>query len=185
MASESSHRSRGNRRGALRAIAPALVALVAVVVLAPSTKADTLDFRAEIDDHSTKVPGCADGAFICGEAILNDFGPAIFSYFLTSVTPVPEGCGGYVVGMYTATTIFTLPDGSRLTLDESGSVCGPGNSLTAPGGRYSYGNPVDGNGVWDVETATGRFAGLTGSGTDTFRSAGAHVVATYIGTPEG
>jgi hypothetical protein len=98
------------------------------------------------------------------------------------VEPLPEACNGYIAGAYTALVTFTLQDGSTLTLEETGYVCGPGNSLIAPGGVMSYGNPVDGTGTWGVLDATGRFAGLSGSGVDTFRSSGAHFTASYAGT---
>lgn len=184
MAGQGTDHSHRSCRGVLHIVASAVLA-VAMVVLAPSVKADPLDFRAEIDDHSTKPAGCPDGGVVCGDATIAGYGTGEYLYVLTSVTPLPDACDGSFAGGYTAIVTFTLADGSELTLDEAGHVCGPGESLIAPGGLVSYGNPVEGVGAWDVAEATGRFAGLTGSGTDTFRSVGARIVATYIGTFEG
>jgi hypothetical protein len=161
------------------------VLAVAVAGLTPSVNADLLDFRAEVDDHTTKAAGCPAGAVVCGEATIAGYGTGEYLYVLTSVTPLPGACDGSFAGGYAAIVTFTLADGSELTLDEAGHVCGPGESLIAPGGLVSYGNPVEGVGAWDVAEATGRFAGLTGSGTNTFRSAGARIVATYVGKLEG
>lgn len=161
------------------------VLAVAVMGLAPSVNADPVDFRAEVDDHTTKATGCPADGVVCGEATIAGYGTGEYVYVLTSVTPLPGACDGSFAGGYTAIVTFTLADSSELTLDEAGHVCGPGESLIAPGGLASYGNPVEGVGAWDVAEATGRFAGLTGRGTDRFRSAGARIVATYVGTLEG
>ena len=126
---------------------------------------------------NTKPGGCANDAFVCGSASIAGIGPAVYSYFVTSIDRTPAPCI-----YYTALVTFVTDDGSALTLAESGEVCGPGKSLfpqPAPGG--SYGNPAIGTGKWEVLSATGQFAGTTGSGTNTFRSAGARLTAVYIG----
>ena len=132
--------------------------------------ADATVFNAEVTGHTTKPAGCPDDALVCVAADVTGFGPAAYSFSLTSTVAVLQACGIHIGGDYTATVSFTLGDGSTLTLDEAGTVCGPGNSLLAPGGRLSYGNPVDGTGTRVVRAATGQFASLTGAGEDTFRS---------------
>ena len=81
---------------------------------------------------------------------------------------------------YQATTTFELSDGSTLVLNESGLVCAPGNSASAP--PQSFGFPEYANSSWTVESATGQFSELTGGGTDTLHAAGAHISGTYGGT---
>lgn len=137
-------------------------------------------FEAVVDGPAIKPTGCPEDAFICGTAAITGFGSAAYSFSLGSLQLVSESCGSY-----DADVTFTLEDGSSLTLGESGIVCGPGKSffpVPAPGG--SYGNPAGGNGIWNVITATGRFEGRTGSGTNTFQSAGASFHAIYTGLLE-
>jgi hypothetical protein len=64
-----------------------------------------------------KPVGCPDGAFGYGDAVIAGFGTAKYSFFLTSFEPISQSCGDY-----TATTTFTLTDGSTLTLDDVGTV---------------------------------------------------------------
>jgi hypothetical protein len=99
---------------------------------------------------------------------------------VTSFEPTSEACGDY-----TATTTFTLGDGSTLTLDESGVVCGPDHSFLEGPLFTSYGNPRAFSASWEVQGATGQFAGMTGRGADTGLTAGAAFKATYRGTLEG
>lgn len=67
---------------------------------------------------------------------------------------------------YTATTTFELlSGGGTLILDESGLVCAPGNSGSAP--PQSHGFPEYARSSWTVDPlSNGQFSGLTGSGTD-------------------
>jgi hypothetical protein len=122
-------------------------------------------------------PACANGAFVCGDGTITGFGKAQYNFNIDSFAHISASCAAYG-----ATVVFTLRDASTLTLTETGTVCGPGGSfipVPAPGG--SFGNPVEGIGSWIVETGTGQFAGMTGSGTDTFLSAGANAIASYTG----
>jgi hypothetical protein len=170
---------RAGRRHPLTA-ARALLALMlglSVIAIGPGASAQTTAFRAEFDGPSPKPAGCPDGAFVCGHGDVAGFGTADYGYFLDSFARVSASCASYI-----ATVSIALTDSSTLTLEEAGTVCGPGGSFfpqPAPGG--SYGNPVNGNGTWEVQSATGQFAGVTGSGTDTFHSAGAHFTASYVG----
>lgn len=122
-------------------------------------------------------PACANGAFVCAKATITGFGNAEYSFVIDAFAPISASCAAY-----DATVVFTLQDGSILTLNETGTVCGPGGSfhqVPAPGG--SFGNPVEGIGSWTVEAGSGQFAGVTGNGTDTFQSAGANTIASYAG----
>ena len=158
-----------------------LLAFVGGMLLhVPSAAADT-PVEADVMGHTTRDVGCSDGAIVCVDAMLSPYGTARYSFFLTSTEGRAQACGRYIGGAYTAIVTFSLPGGSVLTLDETGLVCGPGNSLIAPGGLVSYGNPVEGTGSWHVSGATGQFAGASGGGTDTFRSVGASFTASYTG----
>lgn len=134
-------------------------------------------------NRSTELPywpSCANGAFICASATISTFGTAEYSYTLDAQAPLSASCASYE-----ATVVFRLSDGSELTMNEVGTVCGHGESfrrVPAPGG--SFGNPVEGAGSWSVASATGQFSGMTGGGTDTFVSAGANTSATYTGILE-
>jgi hypothetical protein len=161
--------------------ARALLALtlgLSVIAVGPGASAQTTAFRAEFHGPSTKPAGCPDGAFVCGQGDVAGFGTASYGYFLDSFAPLSASCASYI-----ATVTIALTDESTLTLGEAGTVCGPGRSFfpqPAPGG--SYGNPVQGDGTWEIQGATGQFAGLTGSGIDSFHSAGAHFTASYVGS---
>lgn len=163
-----------------RLVSPALSLGVGLLLAtAGVASAQTTDFNAEVKDQTQYTAGCPDGASVCGDAVVDGFGPAQYRFFLTSFEPKSESCGDY-----TATTTFTLQDGSRLTLDEVGVACGTGKSFFK-GGERAYGSPRYRSGSWQVQAATGQFAGMTGSGTTTAHFAGAHVRATYSGTLNG
>ena len=143
-----------------------------------AASAQTTHFSAKVKGHITKPSaGCPGGADLCGQAAIDGFGSAQYLLFVTSFLPTSEACGDY-----TATTTFTLGDGSTLTLDESGVVCGPDHSLLKGPLFTSYGNPRAFRATWEVRGATGQFAGMTGSGADTGLTAGAAFNATYSGT---
>ena len=161
---------------------PRIVAAVLLAALAASatpgaatSQADA--FTAVIEDKLRRPEGaCPNGAFRCGEAQVEEFGPADWEFFLESFVPAGESCGNY-----TATVVFTLTDGSELILDEAGTVCGPGKSFFATPG-FSWGNPDEAIGEWQVQSGTGQFAGVAaGNGTNRSQSAGAAVRGIYIG----
>jgi hypothetical protein len=141
--------------------------------------AETISFYAKVKGQVKKPVGCQDGAFGCGETTIDGFGSAEYLFFLTGFEPTSSSCGDY-----TAIATFTLADGSTLTLDEAGTVCGPGNSFFSTSGA-NWGNPIDASGTWVVQDGTRQFSGMTGSGTDTIHNAGAHASAIYTGTLEG
>lgn len=143
-------------------------------------------FEATVKAIGT-LPGtqgsCPNGAFACGTADIAGYGAASWNFYVTSVTIVPSSCDS----TYTATTEFTLVSdpGSTLVLDESGSLCAPGNEGAGffKEGSNAYGHPFTIVGSWTVDpTSTGQFFGLTGSGSDLLNSAGAIVAGSYSGT---
>lgn len=158
----------------------ALALAVGIIPVTGSVHASTqsIDFNAEVEGQVKKPTGCPEGAFACGGTTLAGFGSAEFLYYLTGGVPTSNECVDY-----TADAIFILTDGSRLVLDESGAACGPGNSFfnTPP---HSWGNPTEVEGSWTVAETTGQFSGLTGSGTNSAHSTGAHLSAVYEGTLE-
>ena len=150
-----------------------------LLATAGTASAQTTTFNAEVKNKIQRPEGCPDGAYLCGDAAIAGFGPAQFRWFLNSFEPVSQSCGDY-----TATVTFTLADSSTLTLDEAGRDCSPGNSFSSYP-LHSYGQPQEASGTWVVQDATGQFAGMTGSGTNTLRIRGADFRATYTGTLDG
>jgi hypothetical protein len=141
-------------------------------------------FEATVKATQTLPAGpCSNGAFVCGTANLAGYGVASWNFYVTSVTVVPSSCGS----SYTATTEFTLASdpSSTLVLDESGSLCAPGNDGAGffKESSTAYGHPFTIVGSWTVDpTSTGQFFGLAGSGSDLVNLAGANVAGSYSGT---
>ena len=158
---------------------PATVVAMFIVSLAVSAAmltAQTVPFEARIADQIQRPVGCSDGAYLCGEAVIDGFGAAEFRWYLVSFEPVSQSCGDY-----TAIVTLTLEDGSTLTLAEAGTDCGPGNSFSAYP-PHSYGQPQAAHGEWTVQEGTGAFEGVSGNGTNSVRITGARLTAEYIGT---
>jgi hypothetical protein len=169
-----------------RSIARRLILLPALVVglslaVAGGASAQT-GFQATVSGPTPKprpCPGASEPA-LCGSATTN-YGDATWLLDNASFTPYSKTCDNYE-----ATATFALGDGSSLlTLDETGLICSPpGNSLSAPGGLKSYGNPFYFSGSWTVQSATGDFGSIPigSGGTDTIHTAGASVSGAYTGT---
>lgn len=155
------------------------VVLAGSSIVASGTASAQTNFNAKISAHITPHALCQDGVFVCGMATIVGFvNPAEYRLYVTSIAPPSRPCGKLTAGAdYVATATFTLPDGSKLTMDESGTFCLPGNSF--PTGGISFGNPRTSFGNWTVRTARGEFSGITGSGTDTGLSAGGVSHFTY------
>jgi len=113
----------------------AVSVLVATVGLA---SAQATAFDASVTDQIQRSVGCPDGAYLCGDADIDAFGPAAFRWYLVSFEPISQSCGDY-----TAIVTLTLGDGSTLTLGEAGTDCGPGNSFSSYPPR-SYWPAADG-----------------------------------------
>jgi hypothetical protein len=157
-----------------------------LLAITGAASAQTTEFNAKVLGHLTRPPGpppleplspCPDGASLCGQTTLDGFGPAEFSILFTDFVPTSDACGDY-----TAVVTFMLDDGSVLTLDEVGVACGSGPSFLKGPLFTAFGNPRSWSGTWQVNSGTGQFDGLTGSGADAGLTAGAAVRATYRGT---
>ena len=72
---------------------------------------------------------------------------------------------------------FTDPNIETIGMSASGEVCFPGNSLNAPGGEHSYGNPLHDTG--DLETLSGPQELVGQKGTYDVRFAGAALRGVY------
>ena len=160
-----------------------LIAAIFVIAIAASTFSHAASVRStvftvDIEGKLRRPDGtCPDGAFRCGQGEIDGYGSAEWRFYIASFAPSSESCGDY-----TAIVTFTLSDGSTLTLDEAGTVCGPGKSFFATPG-FSWGNPDEAIGAWEVQSGTGQFSSVTGgTGTNHARSAGAPMRALYAGT---
>jgi hypothetical protein len=164
-----------------------LSALLAALSLAfTGTASAQTSFQASVTFTGTLPAGpCANGAYLCGTANIAGYGAATWDFYTTSSTGVYSRCGS----TYTATTYFTLVSdpGSTLVVDESGSLCGLGHDGSAYRGYFNegskaFGHPFEIVGSWAIDSASGQFAGLTGSGTDQVHVAGAHAAGSYTST---
>jgi hypothetical protein len=162
-----------------RSVARHLLVVVAVVLglgLASSgTASAQTGFQASITGIFPKPKPCPD-SYLCGTATTN-FGPAAWTWVIISDEQISNTCG-----VYKTAVTFVLGDGSTLVLDENGTLCQPGNALSAPGSLVSNGNPFTISGDWTVQSADGHFGSLSGAGTDTLHLAGAQVHGTYTAT---
>ena len=169
---------RGLRSGAIVVVTVVTVGLALALAATASAQAG---FQATAKGIGPKPKPCATGDFICGSATTN-YGDATWTFNPTTETRPPPGAH---CGSYAATVTFALDDASNstLVLDDNGTICPPpGNSLSAPGGLKSYGNPFYLTGSWTVETATGEFGSipLGTQGTDALHVAGALASGTYM-----
>ena len=156
---------------------------LAVIMIPFLGVASAATFDVKVRGQLTRSQGfCPDGADLCGTASLERYGEAQYRSFLFVNGEPSQSCGPHA-GLfdYNAIVTFTLHDGSKLKLHETGTLCTPGNSFAA-GGLNSYGNPSFFDAQWQVVSATGQFAGLIGSGTSSGHIAGAAIVIQYSGT---
>lgn len=165
-----------HRRGLVAAAAAVMAGVSLADVASAAEPAEAISFAAALDGRSPLPRPCPDGAYLCTEAAIEGIGQAEYRLFRVAGEPSADGCV-----LATVVTIFTVADGSRLSLAEERTVCGPGQSLAA-GGEYEYGNPTRVAGTWTVQNATGQFAGFTGDGTSTAVLAGARFTGSYVGT---
>jgi hypothetical protein len=158
--------------GSVGAVAIALTLAFAAAASAQS------GFQASVTAKDPAPKPCPNGEFLCGTADIDNYGAAAWTFTLTSLT-VEGTCD-----TYSATVTFELADDSMLVLNENGIACGPGKSNLSNASSRSFGHPADVSGNWTVQTADGRFTGLTGSGsgTDTLHAAGAAAAGTYSGS---
>ena len=168
--------------GILAALAAALAVTAAASLAFTEAASAQTAFQADVTATGPAPAGpCSNGAFFCGTATIAGYGAASWNFYVTGVTVIQTSCGS----TYTATTDFTLADGSTLVVNESGYLCGPGTDANGyfKEGPKALGHPYDAYATWTVDTAdsTGQFAGLAGSGTDTLHVAGARASGSYTG----
>ena len=151
--------------------APALV--VALSLAFTGAASAQTAFQASVSGVVPKPkPPCPTTTF-CGSASIAGYGPATWTLNVTNNTTVSPACFTYQA----VTTFELLSDDSTLVLDESGLVCGPGNSYPALP-PTSFGGPLKSTGSWTVDPlSNGQFSGLTGAGTDALHTAGAQSLA--------
>jgi hypothetical protein len=162
--------------------APVILALLAacVMLVASPASASDVPFHASFQEFFGKSAAHpCQGAFACGTGTVSGYGAATSTFNIIDFSGFdPEtGCG-----TGTFERVITLSDGSTLTLIETGTVCTPGSSSSAPGAARSFGNPTSLNGTWTVADGTGVFEGLTGSGTTKNLLAGESGHTTLSGT---
>jgi hypothetical protein len=151
------------------------VAIASTLAFAATASAQS-GFQAVVTAKDSAPKPCPNGEFLCGTADVANYGPAAWTFSLTSLT-VEGTCDSYA-----ATVTFELADRSALVLNEDGAACGPGQSNLSNASSKSFGHPGDASGNWTVQSADGRFTGLTGSGTDALHLAGAATAGTYSGS---
>ena len=160
-----------------RSIARHLILMSALVVglgLALTAQAFAQTLQVNINTKSTRSVGCPNGDYLCGTANIAGYGAATWNYFVVEATLTPPST---TCGTYQADSMFTLAsDGSTLTLSESGVFC----FVSHP--SKGFGNPNYITGTWTASGTGPSFAGVTGSGIDTLRGAGAHVSGSYSGS---
>jgi hypothetical protein len=161
----------------------ACLVLAALVLAAPTTAArTTVSFEAKFQEgfgRATAHPCPPSETFsFCGEGTVAGFGHATTFSELVDFSGTDEtGCGEAVFQR-----TITLDDGSTLVLLETGTVCFPGESSTAPGSLKSFGNPFTFEGTFEVIRGTGTFKGARGTGTVVTRAAGDTGTSTLSGT---
>jgi hypothetical protein len=129
-------------------------------VLAPAAGAKTTVAFQFTVKYTSGVPASKPcDHFQCGEGTVVGFGDATSTVELTSVSgPIAGTTSCFLVTV--DETITLTSDGSTLRLEEDGTACLPGNSITAP-----FPLPVDADGTFTVKRGTGVFQGAKGSGT--------------------
>ena len=173
------------RSGAfLRRLVPLPVVVLAVGLAFAGTASAQTAFQANVKGTGSVHDTCLvdqTETDICGTADIAGYGTGSWGLLPTSLNFVPSSCDS----TYTATDEFTVGN-STLTLNERGYGCGPGKNGNGffMGADHKRQGPNVLHGTWTVDTAasTGQFAGLSGSGTDLLKSAGAHNLGSYIGT---
>jgi hypothetical protein len=160
----------------------ACLLLAALMLAAPTAARTTVSFEAKFQEGfgratARSCPASETFSF-CGEGTVAGFGHATTFSELVSFSGTDEtGCGEAVFQR-----TITLDDGSTLVLLETGTVCFPGESSTAPGSLKSFGNPFTFEGTFEVIRGTGTFKGATGTGTVVTRAAGDTGTSTLSGT---
>jgi hypothetical protein len=169
-----------------RRAAPPLIIVVALSLAFTAAASAQTTFQATVNGINLHPRPCA--TTFCGTASIAGYGTATWTLNAISTPPAsgpcPFGPPAFVQDFtYSATTTFELNAASKLVLDESGLVCAPGTSASAP--PQSLGFPEYAlQSSWTVTSATGEFGSVAvgTTGTDALHSAGRRISGTYSGT---
>jgi hypothetical protein len=146
-----------------------LVLAAGLVSLAPAASArTTASFDASFQETFGRATATPCEHFLCGTGTVTGYGSATSILDITSFVPTSESCADISL----ARTITLVADGSTVNLAETGVVCFPGTTFTAPGAQFSYGNPGTFNGTYSIKNGSGVFRGAKGTGVSSFTAAG-------------
>lgn len=152
----------------MRRFLAVLVAATAVFgATAAPAAAQTLDIRFQT--ALTKPHGTCDLIFIlCAPVTVPGYGEGTLTFENTTFEPISRSCAEYA----SITEIeFVDPTIETIVMSESGVVCFPGNSLNAPGGARSFGNPFHQTGTFVIESGPAELVGLSGTSDVSFAGA--------------
>jgi hypothetical protein len=166
------------RRRILVFIVVGVVASIGIAAL-PAFAQTTVAFNAEFKETFGRAKSRPCSHFLCGVGTVAGYGSATSTFDVTDFAPIDNtNCAD----LEAVRVITLVSDGSTLTLDETGTVCFPGQSFFTPGSQVSFGNPAQIETAWTVDGGTGVFSGATGSGTDSGMNAGDQGHSTLTGT---
>jgi hypothetical protein len=156
---------------AVRRFLAALLAASAVLgATAVPGAAQTVDIQFQT--AITKSHGTCE-AIYCAPVTVPGYGEGTLTFTDTGFEPISRSCAEYS-GI---TQIeFVDPTIETIVMTESGVVCFPGNSLNAPGGVHSYGNPFHQTGTFVIESGPAELVGLSGTTDVSFAGAALHGV---------
>jgi hypothetical protein len=159
----------------MRRLAVLLTVFSIPLAYAAAGGAATNAFQATFVDIYSQCPISPPSVVFCGQGTIAGYGAAHSTASLTGpLVPLGDGCFAL-----TAKRTITLDDGvGSLTLAETGTKCPP----SAAAGQNAQGDPYTVVKTYTISTATGVFAGATGSGSDVNRSAGDSQVSVITGT---
>lgn len=133
-----------------------------------SASAQTSSFETTFRETLGRATSRPCAHFLCGTGTVTGHGSATSIADITLFVPASNGCADVSL----VRTITLAADASTLTVIETGAVCFPGRSSTAPGAQVSFGNPGGFVGIYTIATGTGVFSGATGTGSSSLFVAG-------------
>ena len=146
-----------------------LILAAGLVSATPAASArTTASFEASFQESFGRATSTPCSHFLCGTGTVTGYGSATSILDITSFEPTSDSCADTSL----VRTITLVADGSTLNLTETGVVCFPGSSFTAPGAQVSFGNPGQFDGTYSIKNGSGVFKGAKGTGVDSFMAAG-------------
>lgn len=154
----------------MRKAGPLVVLVLAAELLwlVPSASAHTGPFDAAFRETLGRATSRPCAHFLCGTGTVSGYGSATSITDITLFEASSNGCADVAL----VRTITLDADGSTLNVTESGVVCFPGRSSTAPGAQVSFGNPGGFEGTYTIGSGTGVFQDATGAGSSSLFVAG-------------